>query len=94
MAKSYVFDTAPVKALNQRMRIFGTQGGRTDVHLPFLPFKHMPVHLETDTFRLHYMQRLGCFALLPFFTVSSCGFLDKVRKKVLGRERRRNARTL
>jgi hypothetical protein len=64
------------------------------MHLPLLPFKHMPVYLETNAFRLHYMQRLRRLTLFPFFAVSSCVVLNEVWKKVMGCKRRRNAITL
>jgi hypothetical protein len=75
-------------------QLFGTQGGRTDVHPPFLPFKYTPIYLETNAFGLDYMQRLGCLALLPFIALPSCSVLDEVWKEVLRCEGRRNARTL
>ena len=59
------------------------------MHPPFLPFKYMPVYLETDAFGLDYMQRLGCLALLPLFALPSCSVLDEVWKEVLRCEGRR-----
>jgi hypothetical protein len=78
----------------QRTLAAETQERLTNVHLPFLPFKHMPIYLETNTFRLHYMQRLRCLALLPLLSLSLCGILDEVWEEVVGRERRRNAGAL
>jgi hypothetical protein len=54
----------------------------------------MPIYLETNTFRLYYMQRLRCLALLPFLALPLCGLLDEVREEVLTCERRRDARPL
>jgi hypothetical protein len=71
-----------------------TQVKPTNVHLPLLPFKHMPIYLETNTFGLYNMQRLRCLALFPFLAISLCVLLYEVREEVLTCERRRNPRTL
>ena len=70
------------------------QGVRTNMHFPLLPFYHMPVYLETNTFRLHNMQRLRSLALLPFLALFPRGLLDEVWQEVMRCERRRNARAL
>jgi hypothetical protein len=76
------------------MLVAETREKPTNVHLPFLPFKHISIYLETNTFRLHYMQRLRCLALLPLPSLSLCGILEEVWEEVLGCERRRNAGAL
>jgi hypothetical protein len=78
----------------QRMLVVETQVKPTNVHLPLLPFKHMPIYLETNTFGLYNMQRLRCLALFPFLAISLCVLLYEVREEVLTCERRRNPRTL
>ena len=74
----------------QRMLVVEMQVKPTNVHLPLLPFEHMPIYLETNTFGLHNVQRLGSLALFPFHSLSLCVLLDEVREKVMGCERRRN----
>lgn len=64
------------------------------MHFPLLPFENMPVYLETNTFRLHYMQWLRSLALLPFLTLFPRGLFDEVREEIMGCERRRNAKAL
>jgi hypothetical protein len=76
------------------MLVIGARGAPTNVHLPLLPFKHMPIYLETNASRLNNMQGFRCFALFPFLPLSLCVVRDEVREEVMRCEGRRNAGTL
>ena len=54
----------------------------------------MPVYLETDTLRLHDMQRPRGLALFPLSALLLGCVLDEVWEKLLRSERWGNARTL